>query len=219
MWAGLRFINGYSPILASGIARELRFAIHGEIDPNYGEYILRDESGALAELGVDGLVVAREIDIDPPAQEWQLAFVNDEARVFHRPGPAFPTVRSVEWIDSIPGKEFALAQLSNISDQRNRVDLDVDVPPGGTAALLRFTRPFFRGYQARLDGRPVQVSSYRGLFPVVELPAAAHGRLTLMFRPRWLVLGSYFAIAAFLTWLADLIFVMTAASRHKHNNG
>src|SRR5207244_1008890 len=33
MWAGLRFINGYSPIRAAGVAREFGTSIHGEINP------------------------------------------------------------------------------------------------------------------------------------------------------------------------------------------
>jgi hypothetical protein len=40
MWAGLRFINGYSPILAGGVAREFKFAIHGEIDPDTGRRLV-----------------------------------------------------------------------------------------------------------------------------------------------------------------------------------
>src|SRR6266853_1229791 len=52
MWAGLRFVNGYSPIRPAGVAREFASAIHGDIDPSVGESFLRDKSGALAELGV-----------------------------------------------------------------------------------------------------------------------------------------------------------------------
>ena len=36
MWAGLRFINGYSPIRAAGVAREFETSIHGEINPDVG---------------------------------------------------------------------------------------------------------------------------------------------------------------------------------------
>src|SRR5439155_309200 len=34
MWAGLRFVNGYSPIRPAGVAREFASAIHGEVDPD-----------------------------------------------------------------------------------------------------------------------------------------------------------------------------------------
>src|SRR5436190_18312030 len=87
MWAGLRFINGYSPIRPAGIAREFYATIHGEIDPGTGDYLLNyqaGEGGELARLGVDGIVVARELDIAPqPPSEWQLVVSTDEGRVFH----------------------------------------------------------------------------------------------------------------------------------------
>src|SRR5207244_1202358 len=44
MWAGLHFINGYSPILPAGVAREFDFRIHGEIDPHEAEYLVWSQS-------------------------------------------------------------------------------------------------------------------------------------------------------------------------------
>src|SRR5207237_1356878 len=45
MWGKLHFINGYSPILAAGVARELKCAIHGEIDWDVGRHLLSEEAG------------------------------------------------------------------------------------------------------------------------------------------------------------------------------
>src|SRR3984893_12229132 len=74
MWAGLRFINSYSPILPAGVARAFGFAAHGEIDPNMGKYLLEEQAGPrgeLTQLGVDGIVVAREVEGDPkPVSGW-----------------------------------------------------------------------------------------------------------------------------------------------------
>jgi hypothetical protein len=39
------------------------------------------------------------------------------------------------------------------------------------------------------------------LFPIVEVPAGAHGRLTLAYRPAWLIWGSAVAIACALVIL------------------
>src|SRR5205814_2507937 len=76
MWAGLRFINGYSPIRPAGVAHEFATAIHGEIDPSVAEWLLSSQAepdGLLARLGIDGLIVAREFAFVPsPAEEWQL---------------------------------------------------------------------------------------------------------------------------------------------------
>jgi hypothetical protein len=198
MWAGLHFINGYSPIRPAGVAREFATTIHGEINPTMGEYLLNHQAGEvgrLALLGVDGVVVAREINLVPqPSSEWQLVVATDEGSVFHRRGTPLGRVRSVTSIDSRPSERFAPATISQINDSRNYVAANVDVPSGDRPALLTFSRPYFRGYEARLSNQKLAVSSYRGLFPIVEVPAGAHGRLTVAYRPLWLIWGGAIAI-------------------------
>jgi hypothetical protein len=204
MWAQLRFINGYSPILAAGVAREFKFFIHGEIDGDVGHYLVENQSGRggiLEELGVDGIVIANEIAVEPPTAEWRQEFSSDDGRVFHRIGDPLARVRSVDWIDSSSEKEFATAAISAIDDSRNQVAINVDVPAGGQSALLIFSRPFFRGYEAWLGNQRLRVQSYRGLFPIVEVPAGSRGRLILSYRPAWLVYGgglSMFCAAIFV---------------------
>jgi hypothetical protein len=203
MWARLPFINGYSPIRPAGVAREFATTIHGEINPAIGDYLLNYQAGEVGELtllGVDGIVVAREIDTAPqPASEWQLVVSTDEGRVFHRRGTPFARVRSVTSIDSRPNEQFVSATIPRINDSRNRVELDIDVPSGDRPALFTFSRPYFRGYEARLDeNQRLAVTSYRGLLPIVEVPAGAHGRLTLTYRPYWLKWGSAAAGACVL---------------------
>jgi uncharacterized membrane protein YfhO len=145
---------------------------------------------------VDGIVVAREMDVAPqPASEWQLVASTDEGRVFHRRGAPLARVRSVTTINSQPNEQFAVATVSRISDSRNRVEADVDVPNGNRQALLAFSRPYFRGYEAHLGNQKLAVTSYHGLFPVVEVPTGAQGRLTLAYRPYWLIWGTSAAIA------------------------
>jgi hypothetical protein len=202
MWAGLRFINGYSPIRAAGVAREFATSIHGEINPDVGSNLLNRQAGPegeLALLGVDGIVVAREVDLAPqPPTEWELVISTDEGNVFHRRGAPFARVRSVTSIDSRPSEQFVPATVANIDDSRNRVQADVDVPNGAQSALLIFSRPYFRGYEARIGNERFPVSSYHGLFPVVEVPAGTKGRLTLSYRPPWLILGSGVAFVCLL---------------------
>jgi len=202
MWARLRFINGYSPIRPAGIAREFYATIHGEVDAGTGDYLLNyqaGEDGELARLGVDGIVVARELDIAPrPASEWELVASTGEGRVFHRSGPPLARVRSVTWIDSRPNEQFVSATVSRINDSRNCVEADVDVSGGGQPALLTFSRPYFRGYEAQVGNQKLPVTSYRGLFPIVEIPAGSHGQLILTYRPSWLTWGSAAAAACAL---------------------
>ena len=213
MWAGLRFINGYSPILAAGVAREFAFAIHGEIDPNVGDYLLGDQSGVLEQLGVDGLIVANEITTNPASPDWQQVFSNDEGRVFHRRGAPLPRVRSVNWIDSRPSEEFATAAISRIDDSRNRVEVEVDVPNGDRPALLEFSRPFFRGYQARLGKQQLGVESYRKLMPQVEVPPGSRGRLTLVYRPWWLIYGGGLSIFCALIFVVGVVAAAVTGGR------
>ena len=181
-----------------------------------GDYLLNyqaGESGELAVLGVDGIVVARELDIAPrPASEWQLVVSTNEGRVFHRRGMPFARVRSVPSINSPPNEQFVSETISRINDSRNRVEVDVDVPNGDRSALLTFSRPYFRGYQARLGNRKLAVTSYRGLFPIVEVPAGVRGRLILTYRPGWLMYGTSAAIACAL---ASLFSFFAAICRHK----
>jgi uncharacterized membrane protein YfhO len=110
-------------------------------------------------------------------------------------------VRSVSSIDSRANDQFVLATISRINDSRNRVEVDVDVPSGDRPALLTFSRPYFRGYEARLDNHKLAVTSYHGLFPIVEVPAGSKGRLTLTYRPSWLTWGSVAAVACALVVL------------------
>lgn len=208
MWAGLRFVNGYSPIRPAGVARDLGFAIHGEIDPGTGVYMLKEQAGPagkLALLGVDGIAIASEIDVDPqPASEWELVATTEEGRVFHRRGPPLARLRSVAGADSRTGEKFSIAAVSGIKDSRNRVEADVDVPSGGPPALLIFSRPYFRGYRAQVGDRTLVVESENGLIPVVKVPSGTHGRLTLEYRPGWLVFGTIVATGCAAIWIFGL---------------
>jgi hypothetical protein len=202
MWAGLRFINGYSPIRPAGVAREFATSIHGEINPDVGSNLLNRQAGPLGKLallGVDGIVVAREVNLTPqPGTEWKLVVSTEEGNVFHRRGAPFARVRSVTSIDSRPNERFIPAAVANIDDSRNRVQADVDVPNGNRSALFTFSRPYFRGYEARIANQKFAVTSYRGLFPLVEVPAGTRGRLNLSYHPPWLIWGSAVTFACFL---------------------
>jgi hypothetical protein len=205
MWAGLHFINGYSPIRPAGVAREFDFRIHGEINLHEAEYLVWSQSsstGLLAQLGVDGLVVAWDSGIDPAlGPDWEFVTSTEEGALYHRIGLPLARVRSVTSIDSKPNEQFAGATISQIDDSRNHVTADVDVPSGGSSALLTFSRPYFRGYEARLGNQKLRVDSYRGLFPTVEVPAGSHGQLVLTYRPLWLIIGCAMSILSAAIWL------------------
>jgi hypothetical protein len=142
-------------------------------------------------MGVDGIIMASEAAENPqPASEWEMAVTTTEGRVFHRRAGPIPVVRSIAGSNSRPNEQFAPAAVSGIDDERNRVGADVAVPPAGRPALLAISRPFFRGYVAKIGGRALTVESDRGLIPIVEVPPGATGRLSLVYRPWWLVWGA-----------------------------
>jgi hypothetical protein len=209
MWAGLRFINGYSPIRAAGVAREFATSIHGEINPDMGSNLLNRQAGPegeLALLGVDGIIVAREVDLAPqPTTEWEPVVSTAEGNVFHRRSAPFSRVRSVSSIDLRPNEQFALATISQINESRNLVSADIDVPAGDRPAMLIFSRPYFRGYKAQIGDQKLAITSYRGLFPILEVPAGTHGRITVAYRPAWLLWGGGVAAVCGLIVLLGVI--------------
>jgi hypothetical protein len=159
--------------------------------------------------------VANETPLAPrPDNEWELAVVTDEGRVFHRRTGPLARVRSMTAIDSRPNESFVSAEISQIVDSRNRLQADVAVPADGKPALLSVSRPFFDGYQAKLDGRAVKVDSYRGLFPVIELPAGTKGRLTMTYRPAWLVWGGAVAGLSLLVMISGAIAALVSRPGH-----
>jgi hypothetical protein len=198
MWGQLHFINGYSPIRPSGVARAFFFSIHGETDLGTATWLLFGEGGPealLARIGIDGLTIAREIELNPePGSDWELVTSNSEGRVFHRRGGPLPRVRSFTSVPSRRDSDFVSASISAITESRNSIAADIDVPEGQTPALIAFSRPYFDGYRATLNGRSVAVASDRHLYPVVELPAGSRGRLELRYRPDWLIYGGAVSI-------------------------
>jgi len=124
-------------------------------------------------------------------------------------------VRSVTSIDSRPNEQFVVAAISRINEFRNFVEADIDAPAGDRPALLTFSRPFFRGYKACIGKQKLVVTSYRGLFPIVEVPAGTRGRLTVAYRPAWLLWGGGLAAVCGLIVLVGV----TAACRYSSSAG
>ena len=158
--------------------------------------------------------MAWDSGVDPAlGSNWEFVTSNDEAAVYHRIGPPFNRVRSVESIDSRPKEQFAAATISKIDDSRNWITADVDVPNVGASALLTFSRPFFRGYEAEIGSAQLRVDSYRGLFPIIEVPPGSHGKLTLVYRPWWLVTGGGLSILCAAIFIAGCVAAAVSRSR------
>ena len=186
MFAGLRFVNGYSPISPAGIGRLLDFGTHGQINPTKVSEIVIPEAGPeglLAELGIDGIVVAWDFKLPaalPP--NWEIVTQWSDGYVFHRREP-------LEHVRARAGEGYSGAAIRIIENSRHRVIAEIAPSDTTRPVALLFSRPFFPGYKAKLDGTALPVSAHRGLIPAVEIPAGRGGRLELTYRPMSLAIG------------------------------
>jgi hypothetical protein len=106
---------------------------------------------------------------------------------------------------------FAPLDVTPVEEWRNSAAVDVRGSSADGESLVVFARPWFPGYRASLDGRPVPVELLNLTMPAVRVPAGSSGRLVLEYRPRSLVLGCYLAAAA--GTLALLALALTAGQR------
>ncbi len=222
MFAGVHTVNGYSPIMPPGVGRLWNMETHGSIPEDVGRQLLREEAnrlGLLARIGVDGLLVAHDFPLEevrPPTEEWEQVFASPEGTVYHRRGSPLPEVRAwqeapgatpgiVPWeLPPLPAPEEV--RVNTVESSRAGISADVDVPAGSQDAVLAFRRPYFPGYEARLNGNRLPVGSFRGLLPTVELPPGSHGRLTLRYLPSAVVQGSALAMTGLLGMGAFALF-------------
>ncbi len=208
MWAGLRFVNGYSPILPSGVGRDWGFAIHGEFDWAMQKTLLEREAGVgglLEFLGVNGIVVAAESGLRPlPGDQWDEVFTSEEGKVYHRREPAsFPVtvlMPTTVVTQNLLGTSALLpvrGLVADVNESRNSVTFELSGPAqDGETVLL--SRPYFPGYRATVNGREIAVSSWRGLVPAITLPVGLEGPVVVTFRPWWLIWGGTAAIVCLL---------------------
>jgi uncharacterized membrane protein YfhO len=122
-----------------------------------------------------------------------------------------PRIRSLVSIDSRPNEQFAEAAVSEISEGRSAIAANVTTGDG--PALLAISRPFFNGYRATIAGHAMAISSYGGLIPLIEIPAATSGRLEIVYRPPWLVAGVAIAALSLLVVLGSTTIALSRRSR------
>jgi hypothetical protein len=204
--AGLHFVNGYSSFTAQGLP--LLFETHGSLEPDKADLILSPASERLLDLlGVDGLCIATQFL--PLAERlktgWQLVHIAEEGQVYHRWPRQATACKSLDSVFDRPGDAFATPPVKILRAGRNGVT--VEVPPSDPAkpVALAFPRPWFPGYQASLNGRPVPARAYLDFIPIVELPPGSSGIVELRYRPNFLRLGVPLAVFSAVILLAAAI--------------
>jgi hypothetical protein len=186
MWGGVHLINGYTPVAPAGMTRLLDFGTHGNINPPRVAEIVLPEAGPdglLAKLGIDGIIVAGDFALPSPLPAgWQSVFRSWEGEVWHR-DLALPHVRALN--------EDGLGDATIVIVENSRQRVVANVTPADSSRPVRlvFSRAYFPGYKARVNGAVVPVNSLQGLAPTIELPAGTAGRVELIYRPRAVTLG------------------------------
>jgi hypothetical protein len=186
MFARVHLVNGYTPVGPAGIARLLDLGTHGHINPPRVTEIVLPEGGSdglLAKLGIDGIIVAGDFTLPAPLPAgWQSVFRTWEGEVWHREVP-LPHVRA------LADDGFGDATVDIIENSRQRVVATVTPAEPARPVRLVFSRAYFPGYRALVNGSSLAVTSLQGLAPTVELPAGTTGRVELIYRPRAVTLG------------------------------
>lgn len=204
-------INGYSPVGHKGF--DLLFphdSPHGFFSPVKTLTIMTRPAPELPGLHLHQLFRISEIytcrsdfekdaTLDRTLAEGGLVRVRnlDAARVLVEPRAALPAIGSLLGTDGASGIEQA--HPARMRTERFRVRA------ASHARTLYFSRLYWPGYSATLDGRPLAVSPYLRALVRVEVPPGAAGELVLHYEPvtwrwtRWaLLLG--LAIGAWGAW-------------------
>jgi hypothetical protein len=199
--AGIRMINGYSPIHPRGISTMLPFETHGQMFPEAVRWVFAEGAGAgdvLATIGVDALVVSKHAARlgRLPEAEWEKLWSGTEADVYHRRGISG---RSAAVLSPDAAAEQSPRRAPLVTDTRHRAA--IDLAAAAAPRLVVFPRPWYAGWQATLDGRPLATIAYKNVAIAAAVPADAAGRVAIAYRPAGFTLGIPIALVAALVTL------------------
>ncbi|HEY9724041.1 MAG TPA: hypothetical protein V6D47_18710 [Oscillatoriaceae cyanobacterium] len=189
--------------------------------------------GWLARQGVDGLMIgATYLPLAQHLQAlgWHQTFQSSEGALFERNGAASPRVWALSdaltepdedsacqalgqnptiAILQLPGQDatrrvrFAPRQVTLNAETRTRTDATVSPGPG--TSLVVFSRPYYPGFHATLDGHPLAIARVDVDLPAVLIPPGVGGHLALWYWPRALSLGLPVALGSLLLALLGAI--------------
>jgi hypothetical protein len=238
LYAGVKFVNGYTPMPGRMANRLLPIDWSGFLRPDKVKYLLPRETGPhdlLRQMGVDGIVLGPDFAHWVPTLErqgWQVVVQAYHNVVLHWPGPTQPVVQSitdVQWVENdnaiVKGvqdrgdspapaclladrehpagahSKFPQVDVSDVDAARLTVRCRVANPSQQHEGLVAFSRAWYAGYRATLDGAPLEVRAINGLLPAVCIPPGAKGELVLTFAPPSVRYGLGIAAIGMLTAL------------------
>lgn len=206
MYAGLSFVNGYSPMEPARMKELFAFTSLGN-SMKVGKSSLRnylDSGGLLSQMGVDGFVLgtslAQYANIVVESG-WQLVERFPHGLVFHRPGLPTERVRSLPMTLSANAagpmrtqSPWAIAAIQSVKESRLAVSCHVANADREREAIIAFSRAYYPGYRAYLDGFEIPVEPIDGFQLGVRIEPEMSGDLEVVFWPKSVVYG--LAIAA-----------------------
>ena len=240
MLAGLRFVNGYSPMGLDAMLGVFRFSVHGPMPVDHAQQMLVRESGPqqlLHHLGVDGLIVpialARHHAAVLAQNGWGPAGEVAGCLVLHRErlgDPLFLAALAMKTADHdqawaaiferraarlpvvllTPGGPERYGRRAITALVEARNETSFVVRGRGPKALVVFRRPWLPGWRATIDGRPLPVLRANMIMPAIEIPSDAEGAVRFVYRPRSLVAGSIVAGLALLVMAAVAVRIRRA---------
>lgn|GEM_PF-3021435 len=183
LMADVRLINGYDPVGQAAYTDLLTSSTHGVLTPASLD-VLAGPAPAPFESScwLDAMRVSAVLtDADPTTGRHQrltdcgfsLHSTRGHVSLFlqSRSGDGTYSVASGPVhvsVDTQIGDRLETAQVSN---------------PGNTPATIAFARMWWPGYQAELDGQPLEVGSLAGVLVTVTVPAGSSGELRLSYQP------------------------------------
>ena len=105
------------------------------------------------------------------------------------------------------------ADVEVIKAGRNKVTVKIGAGDPAKPIALAFPRPWFNGYEATLNGKPVPTRPYLKFIPLVELPPGSTGIVELRYWPMFLRLGLPLAGGSALVLLLAAIISITLRKR------
>jgi hypothetical protein len=114
-----------------------------------------------------------------------------------------------------PSQVLPSLDVSSIKESRLSVCCHVRNPSVKESGLAVFSRAWYPGYRAFLDGKELEVQAVNGLQPAVFVPPQANGELVLKFAPRSLQKGLLLALVGICLSIAGPAVVQWRCARRR----
>ena len=114
-------------------------------------------------------------------------------------------------------RSLGMATIRDVAEARLSVRCQVENLDPWRCAMIAFSRAFYPGYRAYLNGAEIPVEPLNGLQPAVRIAPGGKGQLVLVFAPKAIDLGIMVAATSLLA-AAALLTANALCGRFGRNN-